>query len=133
MRSLVPLASGLLCSAILLGCGAGAEPTGPTKAADIGGPSKAIPTVTPPCPTPAPLGGWGHPAHPSYIVVFHEGVAPRAETERLSQVYGFVPRSVYERALLGFAATLTPEVVARLRCEPTVKYIDHDRPQFVLT
>jgi hypothetical protein len=57
--------------------------------------------------------------------VFKSGVQVREETGRLAAAHGFEPRHVYESALQGFSATLTPEVVASIRCEPSVKYVEH--------
>jgi peptidase inhibitor I9 len=78
------------------------------------------------CLQPAPLLGQANPMAPGYIVVYHSGVDPVAQTSRLAARYGFTPTHVYTAALLGFSASLTPASVAGLRCEPSVSYMEHD-------
>jgi len=78
------------------------------------------------CLQPAPLLGQANPMAPGYIVVFHPGVDPAAETSRLAARYGFTPTHLYTAALLGFSASLTPTSVGGLRCEPSVSYMEHD-------
>jgi hypothetical protein len=78
------------------------------------------------CLQPAPLLGQANPMAPGYIVVYHSGVDPVAETSRLAARYGFIPTHVYTAALLGFSASLTPMSVGGLRCEPSVSYMEHD-------
>ena len=48
------------------------------------------------CLQPAPLLGEANPMAPGYIVVYHPGVDPVAETSRLAARYGFTPTHVYE-------------------------------------
>jgi hypothetical protein len=80
--------------------------------------------IAPPCTNPAPLNGRYDPEAPGYIVVYKAGTDERAETDRLARQYGFVPRHVYDSTFLeGFAADLTSETVAALRCEPVLDYI----------
>ena len=78
------------------------------------------------CLQPAPLLGQANPMAPGYIVVYHPGVDPLAETSRLAARYGFTPTHLYTAALLGFSASLTPTSVGGLRCEPSVSYMEHD-------
>ena len=78
------------------------------------------------CDDPAPLRGTADPRAPGYIVVFHKGVASRAEAQRLAAKYGFTPRAVYESALQGFSADLSAAALAGVRCEATVDYVEHD-------
>ena len=82
--------------------------------------------VVPLCAAPAPLLGKFDPEAPGYIVVFHPGVDPAVETARLAARYGFQPTYVYGAALRGFAAALSPTVVAAVRCEASVSYAEHD-------
>lgn len=82
--------------------------------------------VPPPCAEPAPLLGNADPRAPGYIVVFADSVDARQETDRLAAAYGFQATHVYEFALRGFSARLTPEAVASVRCEPTVDSVEHD-------
>ncbi len=88
-----------------------------------------IPTglaVQPSCLLPAPLLGQPNVAAPGYIVVSRPGVDPVAETARLAARYGFSPSHVYDAALLGFSADLTPTSVAGVRCEPSVSFVEHN-------
>ena len=82
--------------------------------------------AVPRCSGPAPLLGEYDPAAPGYIVVFRDGVSGRAETARLASRYGFEPVHVYEFALSGFSADLPARTLLALRCESTVRYIEHD-------
>lgn len=80
----------------------------------------------PPCSDSAPLLGTYDPAAPGYIVQFHDSVNAAAEAARLAALYGFTTTFVYQAALKGFAAQLSPATVAVLRCEPTVASIEYD-------
>ena len=82
--------------------------------------------VPPACADPAPLRGQPDSRAPGYIVVFKDNVAARPETNRLATAYGFTPRHIYEFALQGFSAELTPAVVAVVRCEASVQSVEHD-------
>jgi len=82
--------------------------------------------VPPTCSDPAPLLGKVDPRAPGYIVMYNDGVDARLETARLAAAYGFVPAHVYEFAIRGFGADLTPEVVAGLRCEATIHSVEHN-------
>jgi hypothetical protein len=88
--------------------------------------------LPPPCDNPAPLRGSPNPAAPRYIVVFHDTIDTRAEVDRLAARYGFQPRHVYEYVLGGFSAPLPPQTVAALRCEPSVRYVQHVGPGYML-
>ena len=78
------------------------------------------------CVQPAPFLGREDPAAPGVIVVYREGVDVVIETNRLASKYAFTPAYVYTAALHGFAATLTPEAVAGVRCEPSVASVEHN-------
>ena len=80
----------------------------------------------PSCADPAPLTGTFDPQAPDYIVLFHDGVDPAAETARLEAAYEFTARHVYTVVLDGFSAMLDDDVRDLLRCEPTVKSVSHD-------
>jgi len=100
--------------------------------------SPTVPAAPPPspcptaCPNPVPLLGEPDPRAPRYIVRYVEGVDTSAETERLAELYSFTPRNVYTTVLFGFASELTCEVVASLRCEPTVLSVAHDSYETVI-
>jgi hypothetical protein len=86
------------------------------------GPSAVVP---PPCPHPAPLLGEYDSRAPGYIVAFVAGVDGAAETARLERRYDITATYVF-LSLDAFSAALHPTVVARLRCEPTVAYVERD-------
>lgn len=108
-------AAGLLTLAIT-GCGelAGPRPRAPAQPA-------------PACAHPAPLAGTYDPAAPGYIVQYQAGVDPVSETSRLAAKYDFIPAHVYTAALHGFAATLTPDAVAGVRCEQSVASLEYNQ------
>lgn len=110
---------GVLCLFALASC------NGATSATDVPGLlSQAL--VSPACPDPAPVRGMYDPRAPGYIVVFHDSVDASVETARLAETYGFTPRHVYESALRGFSAVLSPEAVAGVRCQATVDYLEYN-------
>lgn len=79
------------------------------------------------CSDPAPLLGTPDSrVADSYIVVFDDSTDSAARTAELEEKYGFTAQYVYEHALEGFAAVLSAETVAAIRCEADVKYIEHD-------
>jgi hypothetical protein len=82
--------------------------------------------LQPSCDAPAPLEGTYDSRAPGYIIVLRDSVAVQAEVTRLAALYQFTPRAVYEHALHGFAADLTPEGVAGLRCELTISRVSYD-------
>src|SRR5262249_23626446 len=90
-------------------------------------PPPTVEIVKPPCLSPAPLLGQFDPAVPRYIAVYRDGVDPGAETDRLATKFGFQPRFVYTHALAGFSAELSPPVVASVRCEARVDYVEFDQ------
>ncbi len=64
-----------------------------------------------------------------YIVVYTPSVGDsRGKTERLERARGFRATRRYERALTGFAATLSPAQVEALRGDPEVAFVTPDRP-----
>jgi hypothetical protein len=86
----------------------------------------AIAPDQPQCLKPAPLLGSYDSRAPGYIVQYRDGVDPVAETSALAAKYQFTPTSVYTVALHGFAALLSAEAVAGVRCERTVLEVEHD-------
>jgi hypothetical protein len=79
----------------------------------------------PRCTSPAPLYGQFDPRAPDYIVMYRDGVSSSEETARLDAVYGFTPTYVWT-AVAGFAANLDDDVRDMLRCESSVKLVEHD-------
>ena len=87
---------------------------------DVSAPSAAA------CAQPVAVLGTYDPAAPDFIIQYRDGIDPVAETNRLAARYGFTAKFVYTAAFRGFAAALTPDVVANLQCEPSVALIEHD-------
>ncbi|MEO8334206.1 MAG: S8 family peptidase [bacterium] len=63
-----------------------------------------------------------------YIVVFKEGVSTGPLSRASATVATLVgtPKFSYDAVLKGFAATLTPEMVEKLRADPNIEYIEQD-------
>lgn len=80
--------------------------------------------VAPACPNPAPLYFAEHPTG-NWIVMFTDGVKAVQRTDELASKYGFTPTEIWE-AVPGFVAHLTPEVIARIRCEPGVRHVSQN-------
>jgi serine protease len=80
------------------------------------------------CESPAPLHlAPGEKVPDSYIIVFHAALEdPFARIDQLEGKYGFTSEYRWKVALKGFSATLSPETVGALRCEPDVNYIDEN-------
>jgi hypothetical protein len=114
---------GIALASALLAC---------TRPTDSSEPLLPPPVLSPPCDSPAPLNGIWNAAAPRYIVVFHDSIDVRTEVDRLAARYGFQPRHVYEHALRGFSAALTPQALAHLRCEPSVSSAQHVGVAFLL-
>ena len=79
-----------------------------------------LPVVAEPAPL---LAAHGKAVEGQYIVVLREGGNPRA----VAAVAGVNPRYVYEHALLGFAAELTPGQLRALQANPHVEYVEEDQ------
>ncbi len=79
--------------------------------------------VAPACTNPAPLVGQFNPRAPLLLVIFRDGVAADAEISDLTAKFAFTP---VLRWPFGFAALLTPEALAGVRCEASVRLVEHD-------
>ena len=79
--------------------------------------------LAPACPHPADIFYYDNSPAPGWIVVYQEGVNVVDETARLAARHEFTPGHVYDVVLLGFSAILTPQQIAALRCEPSLKSI----------
>jgi hypothetical protein len=82
-------------------------------------------TVNPSCEKPAPLEGKYDPAAPGYIVMFNKVPDATAETVRLASFYGFKIDN-FLQTIYAFSAKLSPQVVAKLRCDPSIKMIERN-------
>lgn len=69
-----------------------------------------------------------------YIVVFRDAVAnPGSRAESMGRDHSAGMRFIYDRALKGFAARLTPGAVASLRADRDVAYIEQDGEMHTMT
>ena len=79
------------------------------------------------CDDPAPLYGSRDERVPDrYAVVFDESASAAVVTARLERTYGFTAEYVYAHALQGFAAELPVATMQAIRCEPEVRFVEHD-------
>ena len=83
--------------------------------------------IAPACADPAPLNGSFDPAAADFLVMFHDSVDASVEAARLAQAYGFTARFVWETAVKGFSAEMSPATVNALRCEPSIAEIEYDQ------
>lgn len=65
------------------------------------------------------------PRAPAFIIEYKMGTDPIATTAMLSAKYSFAANQLYT-APPGFAAELSTAAVNGIRCEPSVKLIEHD-------
>jgi subtilisin len=67
----------------------------------------------------------------SYVVALHPSAGdPASVAAQQAQAIGFTVHDVYQSALTGYAADLTPENLAALRADPRVASVEADRPVF---
>jgi hypothetical protein len=83
------------------------------------------PVIVPSCSNPAPLNGKFDARATGFIVVLTNNANVASDLGMLASRYQFVPDKVYV-SINGFFAELTDSVVAELRCESVVKYIEHN-------
>jgi hypothetical protein len=108
---------------VLSACGGGSssptEPSAPPRPQPPAAPAPA-------CSNPAPLEGEPHPDAPGYIILFRDGVRAQEVAPSLARKYGFTVSNIYE-TLPGFASPdMTSEMVAQIRCEPTVSLVEYN-------
>lgn len=87
--------------------------------------------LAPACTNPAEIFYYDETPAPGWIVVYQDGVNVVDETARLAARHGFTPGHVYDTVLFGFAAILTPQQIAALRCEASLKSIHQNAYAFV--
>jgi hypothetical protein len=90
----------------------------------------AVPEVLePPCSDPAALSGKYHRSTPGYLVTVAESVTNiESLAHELAGRYAFKPGSIMKRIKVFSVQTLTPEALAGLRCEPTIRDISFNEP-----
>ena len=77
----------------------------------------------------APSGRQAQHVPDRYIVVYRPSVVDTsAKTDRLERAAGFRAQKRYQRALKGFAGTLSPRQIEALRADPGVAFVSPDRP-----
>jgi hypothetical protein len=114
---------GIAVGAVLAGCGGGSSTTATPIPARV--------ELTPACSDPARLERTWDPRTPLFIVKLNDDRVPlgprsRETTLQLAAKYGFTPEHIYDAVLNGFAAPLTPEQVAQLRCDPDIDYLAYN-------
>jgi hypothetical protein len=77
------------------------------------------------CAHPVPLSGTLDAHAPGYIVVFRAGVKTSTEAARIASVYGIASMDVLT-LIPAFSAELDDDVRDRLRCEPSVSYVEYN-------
>jgi hypothetical protein len=115
MRTLL-LTTAAVCLAAA-GCTANDAPSDPS--------SMSTSPVEASCAHPVPLSGTLDARAPGYIVVFRAGVKTSAEAARIASVYGITSMDVLS-LIPAFSATLDDDTRDRLRCEPSVSYIEYN-------
>lgn len=70
------------------------------------------------------------PRAPAFIIEYKAGTDPVATTAMLSAKYSFAAKQLYT-APPGFAAELSTAALNGLRCESSVKLIEHDAIAFL--
>jgi hypothetical protein len=80
--------------------------------------------IDPPCDNPAPLEGQSDLRVKGFIVSVHEWKSyPGILAYELGRKYGFVPDSIWKRGAAFSVIEITPDALARLRCDPDVKNV----------
>ena len=83
--------------------------------------------ISPKCNNPAQLLGELDSEAPGFIIMFKDDVDTIGEVNRLSAYYNMLTQHVYTaKGIEGFTAQISDEILDRLRCEPTIDFIEHD-------
>jgi len=82
--------------------------------------------LAPPCASPAPLrSARPQDRAPGYIFGYRPGTDATAVTAELAAKYDFSPEFVY-KGLPGFAAVVSEQALAAIRCDSRVTSVDYD-------
>ena len=85
--------------------------------------------VAPVCQTPAPLEGTWSDEAPGYIVMLTDEQESRSVVAaRLGQKYGFTVEGSFRRLRMFTVSRFDPNVLAKLRCDPSVKLVEFNEP-----
>lgn len=96
---------------------------------DSSGPNRALQVGT----SSAALVRAANPIPGSYIVVMRDAVANvDGEVDEIGQRYGTTATYRYRATIKGFAGRLSPAVVAALRNDPRISYIEEDQPVYLV-
>jgi hypothetical protein len=80
--------------------------------------------IDPHCDNPAPLEGHSELRAKGFIVSVHEWKSyPGILAHELGRKYGFVPDSIFKSIAAFSVIEITPDALARLRCDPDVKKV----------
>lgn len=120
-----PLFCALLSLSSCGGSHSGTPGTGPGAVESVS--QKQINTTAPNayCENPALLEGMIPPFAPGFIFFFKQGTNAVEEATRLVNVYEMEVGAIYD-SLLGFYATMTDDVMERVRCEATIKSVHYN-------
>jgi len=125
--AILVLLSAALLATLPAACSDSSSPTDPMPRP--GATTDPASIVEPACANPAPLDGEYHAETPGYLVFFRDGVDAQVTAHALEVKYGFTLDAVLDVAVLGFTTEdATPVAVAGLRCEPTVRLVEHNQP-----
>jgi hypothetical protein len=94
----------------------------------ISGCTSAPEILEPSCDNPAPLDGKFDSRVQGYIAMFvNDGIDAGATTGELARKYSFTPESIFG-SIKGFSVqALTPQALAGLRCEPSIRGISFNQ------
>jgi hypothetical protein len=85
--------------------------------------------LAPPCSGPAVLDGVFNRRTPGYLISVNDSVTNiEFVVHDLANKYTFRPDSIMSAVKIFSVKTLTPEALAGLRCEPTIRGISFDEP-----
>ena len=88
--------------------------------------------LTPPCSSPAMLDGRYHQRTPGYLISVQDNVTNvESLAQELAAKHGFKPDSIMSTFRIFSIKKITPEALAALRCEPTIRAISFDEPTHI--
>jgi hypothetical protein len=89
--------------------------------------------VAPACQLPAPLEGKWSDQAPGYIVMLtDEKENTSVVAERLARKYGFTVEGSFRHSRMFTVSRFAPDVLAKLRCDPSIKLVEFNAPTHLL-